>query len=232
MRDLLISTAPILVWVLAITEAFTAYICIKNAKKTLNILASAVCIGLAIDAAIIAAGTIIQEGEFLKSISQFRYVLHGTLVPLLIPIAFYSYGMKSKTFKSLIWAITVVVIICGIIMGLITETEPVLFAGVLRYGQANTTAKFAKTVNLILSFGGVIPLIVVGIVHLFKHSSIFLLFSGLVMFAFSAVAPATGNMDLNFLTTMIGEDLMVFFFGLELANQAKTNQENKPSENK
>lgn len=45
--------------------------------------------------------------------------------------------------------------------------------------------------------------------------------SGLVMFVFSAIAPATGNMDLNFLTTMIREDFMVFFFGMELIRYQK-----------
>lgn len=221
MRDFLINIAPALVWFLAITEAVTALVCIRNSHKMLNILASAVSVGLAIDAAIIAAGMLIGEGAFLKSISQIRYVLHGTLVPLLIPIAFYTYGIQKKIAKQILWTITAGIIICGITMGILTVTEPVDFAGVLRYGQAALTPEFARTVNLILSFGGVIPLILVGIAHLVKHRSPYLMLSGLVMFAFSAVAPATGNMDLNFLTTMIGEDFMVFFFGMELIRYQK-----------
>ncbi len=216
MRNFLINLAPVLVWLLAITEAATAIVCIKNSRNTLNVLASFVSIGLAIDAAIIAAGTLIGEGAFLKSISQIRYMLHGTLVPLLIPISFYTYGIHQKITKKILWIVTACVIVCGIVMGILTVTEPVLFAGVLRYGQSALTPAFAKTVNLILSFGGVIPLILVGVIHFIKHKSPYLMLSGLVMFAFSAIAPATGNMDLNFLTTMIGEDLMVFFFGIEL----------------
>lgn len=108
-------------------------------------------------------------------------------------------------------------------MGFMTKTEPVFFAGVLRYAQSDMTPAFAKVVNTILSFGGVIPLIVVGVAHLIKHKSPFLMLAGLSMFAFSALGPATGNMDLNFLITMIGEDIMVFFFGFELvcANKRK-----------
>lgn len=216
MRELIINIAPGLVWFLAITEVITAVLCVRNARKIVNVLASAVSIGLAIDAVIIAIGMLIGEGTSLAIISQVRYILHGMLVPLLIPIAFYTYGLKQKTTKIIIWSITALIITAGIAMGILTVTEPVNFAGILRYGQAASTPAFARTVNVILSFGGVIPLILVGVVHLVKHRSPFLMLSGLFMFVFSAVAPATGNMDLNFLTTMIGEDFMVFFFGAEL----------------
>lgn len=222
MRELLISIAPALVWILAIMEALTAVVCIRNSKRILSVLSAAVSIGLAIDAAIIASGSLIGEGGFLQAMSQFRFILHGLLVPLLIPIAFYTYGIQRKAAKYVLWGITGAVIICGIIMGLLTVIEPVNFAGILRYGQAPATPKFAKTVNTILSFGGVLPLIAVGIAHLVKHKSPYLMLSGLVMFAFSALAPATGNMDLNFVTTMIGEDLMVFFFGIELIRAKKS----------
>lgn len=42
MRDFIMSIAPALVWFLAITEALTAIVCIRNSHKTLNILASAI----------------------------------------------------------------------------------------------------------------------------------------------------------------------------------------------
>ncbi len=221
MRELIINIAPILVWILAITEVVTAIVCLRNSHKMVNVLSSAVSIGLAIDAVIIAIGMLIGEGTFLEIISQVRYILHGMLVPLLIPIAFYTYELKHKTTKIIIWSITALIIVAGVAMGILTITEPVNFAGILRYGQAASTPAFAKTVNVILSFGGVIPLILVGVVHLVKHRSPFLMLSGLFMFAFSAIAPATGNMDLNFLTTMIGEDFMVFFFGIELIRMKK-----------
>lgn len=224
MRELIISIAPGLVWFLAITEVLTAVVCVRNSRKILNILASAVSIGLAFDAVIIAVGMLVGEGSFLEFISQVRYILHGMLVPLLLPIAFYTYGLKSRTTKIIIWSITALIIIAGIVMGILTVTEPVNFAGILRYGQATSTPTFARIVNVVLSFGGVIPLILVGMVHLIKHKSAFLLLAGLFMFVFSAIAPATRNMDLNFLTTMIGEDLMVFFFGAELIRIKKLEQ--------
>lgn len=221
MRTLLLNYGLYIVWFLAITEFMLMIAAIKGAKDTLNKLCAAVCFGLAVDAAIMAAGILIGEGIFLKSISQIRYLLHGILIPLLIPIAFYVYGVRSLVVKRLLWSVTGLIIIAGIAMGIMTKTEPILLAGVLRYAQSDLTPAFASTVNVILSFGGVLPLIIVGLAHLIRHRSPWLLISGAVMFAFSALAPATGNMDINFLTTMIGEDFMVFFFGLELSRVKK-----------
>lgn len=221
MRDFIIQAAPMLVWLLAITEAVVAIICIHHSHRTLNVLVFLMSLGLAIDAVIIASGTLFGEGVFLQSVSQFRYLLHGLLVPLLILIAFYTYGIKGKMTKLALWILTGVVIVAGIAMGVLTVTEPVDFAGVLRYTRAAATPAFAKNVDVLLSFGGVIPLVLVGIFHLLKHKSPHLMLSGLFMFVFSAIAPATGNIDLNFLTTMFGEVLMVLFFAVELVRSPK-----------
>ena len=51
-----------------------------------------------------------------------------------------------------------------------------------------------------------------------------LFFSGLFMFAFSALAPATKNMDLMFFISMFGEVLMVFFFWLYAKNRKGANK--------
>ena len=72
---------------------------LRSEKPRPVFLASAVSIGLAFDAVIIAVGMLVGEGSFLEFISQVRYILHGMLVPLLLPIAFYTYGLKSRTTK-------------------------------------------------------------------------------------------------------------------------------------
>lgn len=221
MRDFIIQYAPAMVWFFAVTEAAMAAVCIHPARRTLNILASAMSAGLAVDAVIMAAGVLIGEGTFLQSISQLRYLLHGLLVPLMIPIAFYAYGIQRKTAKQLLWGITAAVMVCGVVMGFLMVTEPVRFAGILRYAQAAATPAYAKRVDMMLSIGGVLPLIFVGIAHQWKHKSPWLMLSGLLMFAFSALAPATGNVDLTFVITMMGEDLMMLFLTMELLRHPK-----------
>lgn len=215
MRTFLITFGEPLVWVLAAVEALLGVLCLRSGKRILNRLSAAVCFGLTIDAAIMGLGVLLGEGALLQSVSQIRYILHGILVPLLIPIAFYAYGMKSVMAQRILWAVTGVIMACGIAMGVMTRTEPAALAGVLRYASSAETPAFARMMDRLLSFGGVIPLMVVGLAHLFRHRKGWLLLSGVSMFAFAALAPATHNMDLNFLLTMVGEALMVLFFWLE-----------------
>lgn len=216
MKNLLLNHGQIFVWLLAITELIIGIIALFQSKKNLNILIFAVCFGLFIDAAIMGLGSIIGVGNFLHNLSQIRYILHGVLVPLLIPIAFYSYGIENKTAKIVLWSVTGAVILLGVVMGFMIKTEPVIEGGVLRYATSADSPRIAVIVENALSFGGVIPLLIIGLIHLIIHKSPFLFLSGLFMFAFSAIAPATGNMNLNFLTTMFGEDFMVLFFLLEM----------------
>lgn len=70
MRELIISIAPGLVWFLAITEVLTAVVCVRNSRKILNILASAVSIGLAFDAVIIAVGMLVGEDRLKELIEE------------------------------------------------------------------------------------------------------------------------------------------------------------------
>lgn len=224
MRNIILASGPFIVWFLAITEIALLVVSIKTAKKTINYLSAAVCFGLAVDATIIAIGSLLGEGAILQGISQIRYILHGILVPLLIPIAFYVYGVNKKQSKLILWIVTGTVIAAGIAMGFMIKTEPAHIAGILRYADSAASPAFANIMERILSFGGVIPLIVIGIAHWVKHKSPFLALSGIAMFVFSALGPATGNMDLNFLITMIGEDFMVFFFGLELGRMKKESE--------
>lgn len=215
MRNFLIANGEALVWVLAIIEAVLGVVCLRR-KGLLARLCAAMCFGLAVDAVIMAAGVLLGEGPLLQGVSQLRYILHGVLVPLMIPIAFYAYGMQRKGAKLALWGVTGIIMLGGIVMGFISRTQPEFFAGVLRYAQSSETPAFARTMDRMLSIGGVIPLIVVGIAHLIRHKRVWLLLSGVVMFAAAAFAPATHNMDLNFLISMVGEALMVLFLALEL----------------
>lgn len=219
MRAIIMNYGAAIVWLLAICEALLGVLALRKGKALLNLLVAGVCFGLAVDAFIQALGSAIGAGAFLQGISQVRYILHGVLVPLLLPIAVYAYGITGKTAQKVLWAVTGIIVAAGVAMGFAMVTEPVDFCGVLRYAMdAGQTPAFAQKINRILSIGGVLPLIGVGVVHLARHKRPMLLLSGVLMFAFAALAPATGNMDLNFILSMVGELLMVLCMDLELKN--------------
>lgn len=206
---------------LALCELLCGLFALKT-KNMKNILVASMSFGLAIDAFIMLSGVFIGVGSFLQNLSQIRYILHGLLVPLIIPIAFEMYGMSNKTIIKCVYYSTTVLVLIGVMCGIMTETECVNVAGILRYAQSDNNSQFVSTVSRLLSFGGVIPLIVVGLVDTIKHKKAYLLLSGLSMFILAAIAPATGHMELNFITTMIGEALMTIFFILELSFNKKT----------
>ena len=83
---------------------------------------------------------------------------------------------------------------------------------VLRHVSAETSPAWAEAISSMLSFGTVIPSMIVGVIIWIKQKNPFLFLSGLLMFAFSALGPATGNFDLIFFISMIGEVFMVLFY--------------------
>ena len=63
-----------------------------------------------------------------------------------------------------------------------------------------------------LSYGAVVPLILAGVVVWIKQKTPLLFLSGFLMFAFSALGPATGNFELIFYISMFGEVCMALCF--------------------
>ena len=87
-------------------------------------------------------------------------------------------------------------------------------AGVIRFASGETTPKWADMISSILSFGTVIPMMIVGVIVWIRQKTPHLFLSGFFMFLFSALGPATGNADLIFFISMFGELFMVLFLYL------------------
>ena len=115
---------------------------------------------------------------------------------------------------------TGLLMIAGICEALATILEKKSMAGVVRYASSETTPAWADSISMALSFGTVIPMMIIGIVVWIKQKKPQLFLSGLFMFIFSAVGPATGNADLIFFISMFGELLMVYFLYLYAKKKA------------
>ena len=83
-----------------------------------------------------------------------------------------------------------------------------------RYASSEATPAWADAISRVLSFGTVIPMMIVGVIVWVKKKTPHLFLSGLLMFSFSALGPATGNSDLIFFISMFGEVCMVLFLYL------------------
>ena len=195
MRDFFLTNGPTLVWAItALHLLFTilAFSRFGRTKEPLYLLIGCVAFGLFYDALVQALGGALGEGSLLAWLSRFRFVFHGALIPLLFPIC--AYGLNY----------------------LVTEK----MAGILRYKSGDGTPDWARGVSYLLAFGTIIPVILAGIAAWIRQKTPLLLLAGVLMFAFAALGPATGNMDLNFLITMIGEMFLALFFLLYARRKA------------
>lgn len=167
-------------------------------------------IGLFIDALFIVLGAVVPGG-LPEAVSRIRFISHGVLIPLMFPICGYGLKLKGKAIKA-VWVFTAIICILGFAEGLATHLEVREIGDIIRHASADTTPAWAEAISSILSFGTVIPLMIVGIIAWIKQKTPHLFLSGFLMFAFSALGPATGNADLIFFISMIGEVLMIAFF--------------------
>lgn len=222
MRDFLIANGPYAVGAILLIETLVLAGLIRRQSRTKSPMVLCMVLvtaGLLYDAAVILLGRLLPEGA-LKALSMGRFLLHGLCMPLLLMISVYALEWKGKTVK-VFWIIAGLLMAAGAAAGLMTRLDIVDFAGFLRCTAASATPKWADSYLTILSVAMVIPLLIAGIILPFRKKGPFLLLSGLFMFAFSALGPATGNTDLIFLIGMIGEALMVLFFLLHAAKAQK-----------
>lgn len=216
MRNFFLTSCKTGIWVITILELVLILLLSKKLKDTKNksmvICMMLIGVGLFIDALFISLGALLPE-EIILKVSPIRFIAHGSLIPLLFPICGYGLKLKEKPMK-VIWIITIVVMILGLSEALATKLEIKEFANVLRAVSTSETPKWADKVSRILSFGTVIPLMISGVYIWIKEKHPQLFLSGFLMFAFAALGPATGNMDLIFYISMYGELLMLLFFYL------------------
>ncbi len=222
MRDFLMQICPVAIWCIVAGEAvIAALLFVYEAKKKSRIalLSGVLTLGLVLDAAIIGLGSSLSA-ETLAAISPARFIAHGILIPLLFPICGYALNLK-RPVMTIVWMFTVLVMAAGFAQALATKLVPETIANVTRMKAGEGTPKWAETISMALSFGTVIPMMIVGIVVWIKEKTPHLFLSGFLMFAFSALGPATGNTDLIFFISMFGEILMALFLYLYARAKAK-----------
>ena len=223
MKELFTASCPVAVWIITALEALFVILALRGwfrSKEPLYLLTALVAFGLFYDALILSLGTVLPAGPALAALSRMRYVAHGALIPLLFPICAYALDFN-KTWKTIVWVLTGVLIAAGVAEGFATALELREAAGLVRYASGDATPGWAKAVSGVLSYGAVVPLILAGIVVWVKQKTPLLFLSGFLMFAFSALGPATGNFDLIFYISMYGEVCMALCFLLYAGRRAK-----------
>lgn len=221
MLKLLYASCPIALWVItAINLGFMVLLFSKyvKTKNILFLLSGLLTVGLFYDAAVLAFGTIMPDGPALAALSRMRYVFHGGLIPLIFALCGYALNAKGFWLKA-VWGLTVVLCALGVTDGFVRVLGVQTVAGVTRYVSVSAPA-WAEAVNSLLTFGTVIPLMIVGIVVWKKQKTPRLFLAGFLMYLFSALGVLC--LELMFYISMYGEVLMAAFFYLYAVKKAET----------
>jgi len=221
MRNFLLASCPIAIWCITLLELSLLILMFRKyslSKKPILLCMALITCGLFIDALGISLGSVL-EGVVMTVVSRIRFISHGLLIPLLFPICAYALGFGKKWMR-IVWVFTALLMAAGLAEAAATQLEASTIAGVTRFKAADSTPAWASAISNVLSFGTVIPLMIVGIIAWAKQKTPCLFLSGFFMFAFSALGPATGNADLIFYISMFGELLMVFFLYLYACKKA------------
>lgn len=211
------------IWVIAVLElalfGFMVFRFVKT-RSILTLLTACITFGLFYDAFIIALGCAMNPAT-VPFISRLRFISHGLLIPLLFAVCSEALGLK-KPWNIVFYSITGVLMIAGLAEAIATKLDVVTIAGIARMASVKgETPKWAETISQVLSFGTVIPMMIVGIICWIKQKNPFLFLAGFLMFAFSALGPATGNAQYIFYISMYGEILMVGFMLLYAIKKEK-----------
>ena len=220
MRDFLMASCVPALWIISVFHIIFMVLLFRKYAKTKNILfllSGILTFGLFYDAAILALGSVMQEGALLMGLSRMRYVLHGMLIPLIFALCAYALNAKGFWLKA-VWVLTGILMARGIADGCVRTIGVETVAGVCRYASVTAPA-WAETVNSLLTFGTVIPLMIVGIVVWVKQKTPHLFLAGFLMFAFSGLGAAC--LELMFYISMYGEVLMALFFFLYALKKEK-----------
>lgn len=224
MREFILGNCSTMIWLITAIEVVFAVMLYRLWKKTNHSMVMCMLLidlGLFLDALFIVLGTVVPNG-LPEMVSRIRFIAHGVLIPLMFPICGYGLKLNNKGIK-MVWIFTGLLMVAGLAQALAIDLEVKVLGNVLRHVSAETSPAWAEMISSMLSFGTVIPSMMVGIFVWIKQKNPFLFLSGFFMFAFSALGPATGNFDLIFFISMIGEVFMILFYYLYACKFVKVN---------
>lgn len=217
MQSILIA-APVILWIMAAIYLTLVLLFLKQAqrdpKRPVPLLLAGITLGLCYDAVVLGLGAFLGDAKILKILSYPRYILHGAMIPLLIPICAHALDADKKVLKA-VGILTAGLTLLGAWAGCRVQLKPFEFAGVTRYIADNDlTPKWVSGLLPVLSAVPTLILIVCGIILWKKKGRKELALSGLFMLFFAGIGPATGHLAENFLLSMFGEVGSMIFLWL------------------
>jgi len=221
MRQFIISTMGPALWIMTIFDAISIFAMFKGFKEErkdpIPLLTGILCLGLFYDSLILSMGAFLSFGPILKLLSQLRFILHCTLIPLLFPICAYAFEADEKIVK-IVWIISILIMAIGLVAGIGIVLEERTVGVIRRYASSELTPKFADSITQMLDIVPVFFMIAIGIILWIRKKNPHMFFSGICMLGFTLLGIFLGKdpggdrtQSLMFYISMYGEALMVYF---------------------
>ena len=233
MRQILIASMAPVLWLLTLFDVYAVFKMFRQyraKKKIISLIVAIMCIGLLYDSLCLALGAFLKESSALKFFSQFRYIFHLTMIPLIFPICAYSLN-AGPVIRKTVWAVTALVIVAGLVAGILIKTEPRTIGAITRYAEAEGNPAWIDGIVSFLDMFPVFLMIGVG-VFLFKKKNPNMFFAGFFMLLFTLLGIFFGKdpggdrtKSLMFYISMFGEGLMVYFFWRFIEKEAAKEEE-------
>ena len=208
----------IIIYIIIIKLSISYYL---NNKDIILIFFLIEIFGLIYDGAIILLGFLMSD-SVLFFFNRLRFILHGILVPLLILFSAYAINATGKYFFIHL-SILLILSIIGMLDGIFVKLKIVEDAVLRRCTFDEKMPSFFMITFTIMNIGTVLNMIIVGIILLIRKEDYFFFLSGLFMLIFSAVGPAIGKPELNYLLSIYGEVLMIIFLYLFFKKNGEEN---------
>lgn len=214
MMKIILQFGWILVLVMALAQLVVFFGLLKKylfSKKFVCLYMMFLTLALFYEAAVVGIGRFLGEGTLLMILSRIRFILHGLMMPLMLPICAYALEMKDSG-KRVVWIIMLICMIAGTVAGAFTKLEVIEMAGTLRYAASAATPLWVSMINKYLSLGMAVPLVITGIAMIFKAKTLWLFLAGASVGGACYLGLFTGNDDLLFMIMIAGNLLMSLFF--------------------
>ncbi len=221
MREILIKTMAPVLWIMTFFDAVAIWSMAKQFRDKkadkIPLLTGILCLGLFYDSLILSCGVFLPYGTLFHHLSQLRYVLHCTLIPLLFPICAYSLS-ENRTVIRVVWALSIAIMALGLFAGFGVKIEPRTVGAIRRYAASDTTQKLFDTLTNMLDVVPVFVMIGIGIFLWIRKKNPNMFFSGFFMLLFTLLGIFLGKdpsgdrtKSLMFYISMFGEAFMVYF---------------------
>ena len=108
--------------------------------------------------------------------------------------------------------VTIICTILGLLAAISTKMKiEEEFGKIKRCGMHDDTPGWVSSIDTMMNIGSVIYMMIAGLILIIVNRVFLYFLAGFFMLIFSAIGPASGNSDLNFLLSVYGEILMMIF---------------------